>query len=376
MKTSPASAAGPWRLGELRRLPAMQVEQTAPGRRRIYYENEPLEGRPTRVYACYACPPGAREKLPAMVLIHGGGGRAFPEWTELWAGRGYAAIAMDLGGKDHNGQSFDGSGPGQDHTDKFDAIARGVEHAWPYHAVAAVLRATTVLAAQPEVDPARIGATGISWGGYLASLVAGLDDRLRFSIPVYGCGFLGHNSAWLPNFASLGPSLAKLWLDHFDPSVYLPRARCPMFWVTGTNDFAYPLDSHRMSCRAAPGPRTLRVTVKMPHGHSSGWAPAEIGLFADSLLKGGRPLPRLGPLQVSDGAVETSFDADVPLFKAQLHNTTDTGPWQTRNWATVPAEIIGNRVRATLPPQRPLVAFLTVTDSRQATVSTEYEEIL
>ena len=36
--------------------------------------------------------------LPAVVLVHGGGGTAFREWAELWAKRGYAAIAMDLAG--------------------------------------------------------------------------------------------------------------------------------------------------------------------------------------------------------------------------------------------------------------------------------------
>ena len=46
------------------------------------------------------------------------------------------------------------------------------------------------------MDRRRIGITGISWGGYLTCIVAGLDDRLKVAVPVYGCGFLGDDSVW------------------------------------------------------------------------------------------------------------------------------------------------------------------------------------
>src|SRR5262249_55644912 len=50
-----------------------------------------------------------------------------------------------------------------------------------------VSRCVSLLGRLPEVDPDRIGVTGISWGGYLTGLVAGLDDRLKAAVPVYGC---------------------------------------------------------------------------------------------------------------------------------------------------------------------------------------------
>lgn len=39
------------------------------------------------------------EKVPGMVLVHGGGGTAFEDWVQLWVQRGYAAIAMDTCGQ-------------------------------------------------------------------------------------------------------------------------------------------------------------------------------------------------------------------------------------------------------------------------------------
>ena len=70
----------------------------------LYYEGQSYKNQPTRVFAYYANPATLKtknsgtKKFPAVVLAHGGGGTAFKEWAELWARRGYAAIAMDLAG--------------------------------------------------------------------------------------------------------------------------------------------------------------------------------------------------------------------------------------------------------------------------------------
>ena len=63
----------------------------------IFIEGEPLKGRPTRIFAWWGLPEGASadKKVPAMVLVHGGGGTAFASWVKTWNDRGYAAIAMD-----------------------------------------------------------------------------------------------------------------------------------------------------------------------------------------------------------------------------------------------------------------------------------------
>ncbi|MCC6356330.1 MAG: dipeptidyl aminopeptidase, partial [Verrucomicrobiae bacterium] len=67
--------------------------------RAIFYDALPYEGSPTRVFAYLAVPEvSAGKKLPAMVLVHGGGGTAFHEWAKIWYDKGYAAIAMDLEG--------------------------------------------------------------------------------------------------------------------------------------------------------------------------------------------------------------------------------------------------------------------------------------
>src|SRR5690606_33907498 len=136
-----------------------------------------------------AVPRAGEGPFPAMVLVHGGGGKAFPEWARLWADRGYAAIAMDLSGRGPDGERLPDGGPEQSDGEKFrDFEPDEAGRMWSYHAVAAAVRAHSFLAARPEVDGDRIGVTGISWGGYLTCIVAGIDDRVKVAVPVYGCG--------------------------------------------------------------------------------------------------------------------------------------------------------------------------------------------
>jgi dienelactone hydrolase len=338
----------------------------------LYYEGEPYRGKPTRVFAYLACPEKGDGPFPAMVLVHGGGGTAFKEWVELWAGRGYVALAMDLAGQGPMRQRLPDGGPDQDDKTKFGA--HDVKDSWSYQAVASVIRGVSLLAHLPEVDPQRIGITGISWGGYLTCIVAGLDDRLKVAVPVYGCGFLHENSTWLPLFEKMTESNRKLWVDNFEPSRYLGQAKMPVLFVNGTNDFAYPLDSYQKSYRLVKD-RTLCVTVNMPHGHRQGWAPVEIGLFVDQHLRGGKPLAHIESAQRDGHRVRVAFRSEVPITRAALHFTTDAGIWKQRQWRTQEVKVDNMTIQAELPAARPLVYFITLTDGRKATVSTEHEAL-
>jgi len=364
--------AGPWDLASLRAAPAFTFEKRGPKLSSLFYANEPYRGRPTRVFAYYARPEQGKGPFPAMVLVHGGGGKAFPQWAGMWADRGYAALAMDLGGVGPDGKRTDDAGPAQGDVTRFQPDE--LKDVWSYHAVAAVVRGVSLLAAMPEVDSDRIGITGISWGGYLTCIVAGLDDRLKVAVPVYGCGFIHENSAWIPIFRKMPDAKRRAWIYNYEPSRYLAQCRMPVLFVNGTNDFAYPLDSYQKSYRLV-GNRTLCVTVKMPHGHQPGWKPREIGIFVDQHLRGGKSLQRVESVKRRGSQVKVKFSSEFPIEKAALHCTTDACIWPKRKWQTSKATLEGGTATAVLPETRPIVYFVTLTDSRGATVSTEHEAL-
>jgi cephalosporin-C deacetylase-like acetyl esterase len=350
------------------------------GVKSFYYRGLDYQGRATRVFAFYGTPANSSEKkLPAMVLIHGGGGTAFADWVRLWNARGYAAIAMDLCGCVPEGSHSKsrrhdlGGPPGWDAS--FSQLNEPIQEQWTYQAVSAVVLAHTLIRSFSEVDADRIGVAGISWGGYLACIVAGVDDRFRFASPVYGCGYLGDDSVWVPKFEKIGPQQAKLWLEQWDPSNYLPRAKMPMLWLNGTNDFAYPMDSWQKSYLLPSGPRTLCLRVRMPHGYGPGSDNQEIRVFADSILRQGKPLPRIVDQGISDNEVWATFESEEPVAKAELTYTLDSGKWSKRKWEVAPAEInaAAHRVRAQIP-RAAKVLYINLFDDRNCAVSTAHVE--
>lgn len=385
-----------WNLTELKKAPAMRwVSQNGPIHS-LLYAGEPYDGHDTEVFAFYASPltlgtPGGEpdQKFPGVVLIHGGGGTAFAEWTWLWAKRGYAAIAMDLSGsrpidpilnasgvpvpnqasRSDTRTRLPNGGPFHGHPEKFDSIGGEFSDDWPYHAVASVIRAHSLLRSFPNVDADKTAVTGISWGGYTTCLVASVDDRFKAAVPVYGCGFLYEGeSVQKPAIDKLGDR-KQAWIRAYDPSSLLPRCRVPILFVNGTNDIHYTLDSYQKSVDVVPGPKQLRIEVNMRHGHPPGWAPQEIGLFIDSHCRGGQPLPVPGQPLAEGDHIRLPYTSVLPLKSAMLHYTTGTGLRSERQWNSLPAEIRGDAVIAPKPPAEANTWFIGLTDQRDAMVT-------
>ncbi|MEX2216054.1 MAG: alpha/beta fold hydrolase [Phycisphaeraceae bacterium] len=384
-KPAKVPATSPWDLKALSKPPAFDWVDGKSAVRSLMYKGEPYGGKATRVFAYYASPgtlagdESLDRNLPAVVLIHGGGGSAFAEWAQLWAQRGYAAIAMDLAGYQpiegknaHDGRyrtRLEDGGPNQGDDEKFGSVDKPPGEQWPYHAVANAILAHSLIRSFKGVDPERTAVTGISWGGYLTCIVAGVDSRFKAAVPVYGCGFLHENSVWLGRFEKMSEAQRARWVELWDPSQYLPAVSMPILFVNGTNDFAYPLDSTMKSFDAVRGLKQLCVTVKMPHGHPAGWAPKEIGLFIDQHLREGKPLPVIGYMRGKDGRTSLAYESAVKITGASLHYATDTNAINKHDWTTVEAKVGERQVTGFDPPANATAWFITLRDERGAVVS-------
>ena len=160
-----------WDMRRLSSSPAFRWVDSHSPIRSLLYQGEEFEGHSTEVFAYYATPgtlAGDTQQdanLPAVVLLHGGGGTAFSEWVEMWARRGYAAIAMDLGGKRPQAPIFDtvsrkvlqrfdyvgskrsrlaNAGPLDNQQAKFLNVNENPTDDWQFHAVSAAIRAHSV----------------------------------------------------------------------------------------------------------------------------------------------------------------------------------------------------------------------------------------
>jgi hypothetical protein len=236
-----------------------------------------------------------------------------------------------------------------------------------------------------------------------------VDARIASAVPAYGCGFLADDSAWSAPLANLPLAWRLTWLANFDPMVYLPQARMPMLFLTDANDSAYMLDSFQRSSQLVRN-HQLCIVVGMAHSHQAVWARPEPGLFVDSWSRRGLLLPQLTlrpivqlravatppvatPVVVnqrfrpsvgttvmvpgaSGGTVLTAniaapYKSFTAIAGATVSWTLDGGPWQARRWGSAPATVRGGMVVTQLPGNVPLCFFLTLTDRRGASVTTE-----
>ncbi len=398
--TPPLTVETLWDLDALSISPKFHWLETEKPIHALLYEGLLYQGRRAEVFAWYANPLTIGEVaevpadgFPAVVLIHGGGGTAFAEWVELWARRGYAAIAMDLGAHQPVALEYDSTtgelicegshdverrtplkngGPAQTAQDKFDSIDLDPENHWPRHAVANAILAHSLIRSFPEVDAERTAVTGISWGGYTTCITASVDPRFQAAVPVYGCGFLYEGeSVQKPSIDKLSPTSREKWIALYDPSSHLPRCHVPLLFVNGTHDVHYPLDSYARTVALPAGSIKVRIEPEMPHSSEDGWAPEEIGQFIDShCLPSADPLPELGEPEINPDSVTVSCQSVLPLKSATLHYTTKIGPRDRRVWQALDATVTADSIITPPLPSDANTWFINATDQRGAMVST------
>lgn len=308
----------------------------------IWLEGVDYKGKSTKVFAWVGVPKTTNgEKLPGMVLVHGGGGTAFAEWVAMWNRRGYAAIAIDTSGHTPCSEGYGGwpahefSGPHA--CGDFAGVDEPVKDQWTYHAVSATIIAHSYLLSLPEVDASRTGITGISWGGYLTCIASSIDSRFKVAIPIYGCGFLGDNSTWRDQLDAVGPKKRERWLNLWDPSSYVSNIKMPVLWVAFINDPAYPMDSLMKTISLVPKNKYLCIPNNYGHSHECGWGPVEISDFADSVLRPESKIsfPTIKGQGRTDGSAWVQFKSAKTIKRISFHFTTDIGPWDKKKWQAI-----------------------------------------
>lgn len=346
----------------------------------IFYETLPFKGKETRAFA-YLGIPKSDKPVPAVVCVHGGGGRAFNEWVKVWNKRGYAAISMSLEGhmpgdeKDKISHEF--SGPTR--SGRFSDIDQPLDEQWMYHAVSDIMLANSLLRSFPEIDKDRIGVTGISWGGILTSLVSGVDDRFIFAAPVYGAGFL-YNS--LGHFSTVKGD-QKFW----DPSRQLEYGNMPILWVNGDTDAHFSVNITSDSYLATKDRSWISIHPGLPHGHHAGWhhkKVPEIYAFADEIT--GKQTAKLARVTTVENSLNPKFTytSDNSIESAEIYYTDDFSYTKEKGskhpkpkaWKKVEAEVNTETksVSAKLPSNAK-VYYLNIIDDKGLISSSELLEV-
>ena len=349
----------------------------------LLYKSVDYEGKPTKVFAYYSNPDllmgkmQGKRKFPGVVLIHGGGGKAFKEWVEKWAADGYAAIAMDLSGNDGNGKKLAQAGADQSDDNKFQKIIKGnLKDVWTYHAVASAILAHSILLNLPEVDAEKTCVTGISWGGYLTCIVAGLDNRFKAAVPVYGCGFYDESDVFKEPLNRLPQQDKQKWMKYFDPSAYLSFAQSRFLFINGNKDLCYNvMPYYKTYSLINKNRRTVCIKPDMLHSHEWGWEPNEIRYFFESVINKGSSLIKVTSVLNQEFVTKLSYQSPVMLSQAEFYYSNDSISTNAkREWIMQKAVIDPDKQTVTIPkPQEGFkYAFFYLTDYNHISVSSEF----
>jgi dienelactone hydrolase len=189
---------------------------------------------------------------PAVLAIHGhGSGKSLvcgieaggpgDDYAHALATRGYVVLAPDLRGF---GERADWMPPDKYHCD-WDLVCATMAGVVPLERNLWDLgRALDVLGGHPLVDPARIAAAGLSFGGTCTLFLAALDARVQVAVV---SGYLSswraaHTVPWNMCGSQVMPGQLGA-IEHVDiAALVAPR---PLLVESGTQDVIFPVDAAR-----------------------------------------------------------------------------------------------------------------------------------
>ncbi|MBE7089451.1 MAG: hypothetical protein E7362_01445 [Clostridiales bacterium] len=338
----------------------------------------------------------ASNKVPGMVLVHGGGGTAFYEWVDAWVARGYAAIAMctDANIPDKNpanspmrfgggwtaysqytvnGNTFN---IGPDNPGLFSDYNLPIEQQWGYLGIAKIILSNSFLRSFEGVDTSKIGITGISYGSILTSQATGYDDRFACAVPIYGsyAQDLGHTIFSATGFSDENSLKNELYNNY----KLMDNQKTPFLFINSNKDPYFSILGQSKSSELIRGSKIL-IIDSLPHGHEIGanlkLDPStplmlpEIFNFVDSICLGTTRLPEITAHPTVDTRImQVSVPSGASITSATMYYTDSYMLNDEATWYNASCSISGNRI--TLPTvSGAYTFFVTIQDSNGNRVS-------
>lgn len=334
--------------------------------RHVRYFIGTFKGKPARMAAVYGFPEDAKEKLPAVMHIHGGGQRGSVSEVKLLVARGYAALSLNWGGSGTGKAPFntcEKSEPGDPNTDwgavdpsqlnaeRYSSVLPGPKQLFEnrehpknnnwYLLTLGCRRGLTFLEQQPQVDPQRLGVHGYSMGGNLTMYVAGTDHRVKAAVPAVG----GAGWRWQDHEFTGGSARedqiqgdVELYRHTLSFECYAPLIQCPVLHRSATNDFHGWMDDVYRTNALIPNQPTRYSWVPHMNHRLTPEVAITMPLWFDQHLKGGPALPETPQselrLKSNDGVPMLRVRPDaktLPVARVEIFYSVDPDP-RARFW--------------------------------------------
>ena len=321
-----------WDFNKLTKVPAYRpsglAESKADGLEDILFEGLPYKGKsaPVFAYIAYPATPMPKGGYPGILLVHGGGGTAFPDAARLWAQKGFAVLMIDW----YNGHPVKNAREGRKLKNKL-PLPGGIRNDIPLN-VGNMVLAHSLLRSLPKVNKDKTAFVGLSWGSWYGATVAALDPRFKGVIEIY-CGDV------------------NLQKKHLVNGRFVHSAKSPMFWVCSTNDANITFHTLQKSWDDCPTLATKALVIRLPHSHI-GFKFDSCFRMAKHFLCGEPSLPVLGKAVVKDGVASVDIKKEGKgIIRSIFCYTTDKADvkFRYRKWQSIPAERKGSTLSVKLP---------------------------
>jgi len=362
----------------------VQVRKLLFHSRNVQTANGPV---PTEIYAAIIRPlaPG---DYPGLLVLHGGGGTAEIDKGIKWARQGYIVVTLDLPGIADPKKVPNTTGYWKTFSygaHRFTAVP-DITGSTIFDAVLAAVQGLFLLHDQPGVLKNRVGVTGISWGGYMTTMLSGLaSPYINASFSSYGSGYYDSGSTFLSNLDTMRACDRSAWLQWLDAGRRTKNMAAPFFIAAASNDnwFWPPAVMATLQTSDAPVNHFFAANANhaapIPGGTSNkdriGTMDMELAYFNYYLKETGLPLPVVNnEALVNDTTVQFYVESKTNIRAAGVYYSSDTS-WTKRKWIACDALPVKDRqgwYRASLPANakgKSTWWFAAATDERPITIS-------
>jgi len=329
-----------WNLEELSKVPAYRAspykESEFPGLKAMLVKGKGPKGAAAEFFCYYGVPEGEKPAggWPAAVMVHGGGGTAFPQLATLWKKRGFAVIALDWYNR-RPAPGLTNAAPTEVNLPRVEL--EGGKRQNHVANVANMILTHTLVRSFPEVNKDRTVFLGLSWGSWYGACVAAVDNRFKGVIEIY-CG---------DKNVKRDPAT---WMG-FVNGRFLHAAKVPMWWIVWPVDGNVTPESSNAGFAECPTFDGCSIVNHLGHSHA--------GLELEPVFRMARyyvgldktRLPKLDTPRLVDGTVcARILDHGPGIAFARLGYTKSSDPkTDKRNWSYVSATVQGDEVSAKLP---------------------------
>ena len=353
------------------------------------------------VYAVIVTPKGTG-KHPGILVLHGGKASAERDKAISWAQRGYIAVAPDLPGIADPKKLIYTKG-------RWNKLEFGAERftvlpditsSTIFDAVLTAMKSLYLLQTQPTVDKNKIGVVGVSWGGYMTTMVCGLAGKqIKAGFSVFGSGFYEYTTSQT-HLNKMSEIEKNQWLQYLDAGRRAQGIKASFFIAAATNDFFFfpkavqktlevitseknqvfaPNVSHTISL---PGGSLKSETTDpsfiptkdqpfpTPIGNKQNWLAMEVPYMDYYLMGIGKPFPKI-KVEKTNLPQLASFriTAPLPISKIEIYWSVDCSDSQKIKWEMIQ---VANRKKDLYQIQLPVNAvqwFVVASDKRPVSVS-------